>query len=193
MDNTKYTMHPDLVEIFLQFYPRIALLEIDPYYDVQTHQLAEYPEKLTWYAHFLATVTMLRTRGLLTSKEDMEYVQDLKNRQRVIRPPSEVTADCTSELSEQLVNARRQIGDFVQVLEDKKRIVRDIDVMISGEEGAAKQASLIDLIAPIQELIAIREERSSDIRRARDILAFVSRDASSEFLSEIAARTLKGD
>lgn len=43
------------------------------------------------------------------------------------------------------------IADYKEVIADHKRLVREIDVILNGE-GAALQASLIDLVDQIREL-----------------------------------------
>lgn len=52
-----------------------------------------------------------------------------------------------------LTEALSLIEDYKQADEDKKRLVRDIDVIISGREGAAEQASLCDIVGPISKLV----------------------------------------
>lgn len=42
--------------------------------------------------------------------------------------------------------------DYAEVKQDHDRLVREIDVILYGEAGAAKQASLCDLIKPIERL-----------------------------------------
>lgn len=44
------------------------------------------------------------------------------------------------------------IQDYEEVLKDKHRLVREIDVILNGEEGAARQASLCDLVSQIRDL-----------------------------------------
>jgi len=44
----------------------------------------------------------------------------------------------------------RECLDLREVIADHKRLVRELDVLINGEEGAAKQASLYDIIAQVQ-------------------------------------------
>lgn len=51
----------------------------------------------------------------------------------------------------QLLN---RIDDLEEVLESHRKLVREIDVIISGEDGAAKQASLCDLVGPIKDLVS---------------------------------------
>lgn len=41
-------------------------------------------------------------------------------------------------------------ADYEEVLADHQRLVRELDVLLNGEEGAAKQASLCDIVAQVQ-------------------------------------------
>lgn len=47
-----------------------------------------------------------------------------------------------------------------EVANDKKRLVRELDVALHGEAGAAKQASLCDLIGPAQKMAATLKLRT---------------------------------
>jgi hypothetical protein len=47
-----------------------------------------------------------------------------------------------------------QKADYEAVLTDHRRLVREIDVLLNGEAGAAKQASLCDVVAQIVTLTA---------------------------------------
>lgn len=49
-------------------------------------------------------------------------------------------------------------GDYEQVLADHRRLVRELDVALSGEAGAAKQASLCDLITQARQLRIVAEQ-----------------------------------
>lgn len=51
-----------------------------------------------------------------------------------------------------MTRAAEYIGDLEDVLEDKRRLTREIDVAMHGEEGAAEQASLCDLIGPARRM-----------------------------------------
>ena len=44
------------------------------------------------------------------------------------------------------------VTDYEEVLADKRRLAREIDVAMHGEKGAAKQASLCDLVSAAKEL-----------------------------------------
>jgi hypothetical protein len=61
--------------------------------------------------------------------------------------------------------------ELKEVLDDKRRLTRELDVAMHGEEGAAKQASLCDLIRPAGRLradlasaIAAKEEAERDLK-----------------------------
>ncbi|WP_254213464.1 hypothetical protein [Burkholderia multivorans] len=41
-------------------------------------------------------------------------------------------------------------ADYEEVLADHRRLVRELDVLLNGEEGAAKQASLCDIVAQVR-------------------------------------------
>jgi hypothetical protein len=41
------------------------------------------------------------------------------------------------------------IADYEEVLADHRRLVRELDVLINGEAGAAKQASLCDIVSQV--------------------------------------------
>lgn len=42
------------------------------------------------------------------------------------------------------------IEDYEEVLEDHRRLVRELDVLLNGEHGAAKQASLCDIVGQVR-------------------------------------------
>lgn len=54
------------------------------------------------------------------------------------------------------------IADYEEAFRDHRRLVREIDVIINGEAGAAPQASLCDLVGQIQHL--------ADMARSHDIV-----------------------
>lgn len=39
---------------------------------------------------------------------------------------------------------------YAEVLADHRRLVRELDVLLNGEDGAAQQASLVDLVAQVR-------------------------------------------
>lgn len=42
------------------------------------------------------------------------------------------------------------IADYEEVLADHRRLVRELDVLLNGEDGAAKQASLCDIVLQVR-------------------------------------------
>ena len=63
--------------------------------------------------------------------------------------------------------AARKVAGYEEVLADHRRLVRELDVEMNGEEGAAKQASLCDLIGEhkrkVAEAVAVERERCAKI------------------------------
>ncbi len=42
-------------------------------------------------------------------------------------------------------------ADYEEVLADHRRLVRELDVLLNGEAGAAKQASLCDIVSQVRQ------------------------------------------
>lgn len=49
-----------------------------------------------------------------------------------------------------------EVQAYEECMEDHRRLVREIDIMINGTEGAARQASLCDLLETIRRLVEKR-------------------------------------
>lgn len=60
------------------------------------------------------------------------------------------------------------IDDYEAAFADHRRLVRDIDVIMNGEAGAAKQASLCDLVPEIQNLVAYVKLLESTLKHATE-------------------------
>jgi len=52
----------------------------------------------------------------------------------------------------------QEVADLKEVIADKERIAREMDVFINGEAGAAKQPALIDVFASVRDLVKERDE-----------------------------------
>lgn len=65
------------------------------------------------------------------------------------------------------------VADYEEVLADHRRLVRELDVALHGEAGAAKQASLCDLIEPARQLRRKCEARARTIGMLRAQLRMV--------------------
>lgn len=50
------------------------------------------------------------------------------------------------------------VADYEQVLDDHRRLTRELDVLLNGEEGAAQQASLADLVAQLRTVVRKTEK-----------------------------------
>lgn len=73
------------------------------------------------------------------------------------------------------------VNDYKEVIEDHKRLVRELDEIINGKEGMAKQASLCDIVAQLKKeystLTAPSDEIEGSISEMEDdrILADVEK------------------
>jgi hypothetical protein len=47
--------------------------------------------------------------------------------------------------------AQPTVADYEEVLADHRRLVRELDVALNGEDGAAKQASLCDIVSQVKD------------------------------------------
>lgn len=90
------------------------------------------------------------------SNETEQLAQWLEERGKT-RCPGEAfiwewDADKATEAADTLRRLRALVEGYEGVLEDKVRLTRELDVAMHGEEGAAKQASLCDLIEPAKRM-----------------------------------------
>ncbi len=44
------------------------------------------------------------------------------------------------------------IADYEEVLADHRRLVRELDIALNGEDGAARQASLCDIVSQVKSI-----------------------------------------
>lgn len=67
----------------------------------------------------------------------------------------------------------RELADYEEAMKDKRRLTREIDVALHGEQDAAEQASLCDLI-PLAALARSRaEEAEAQVAAMRGALSFI--------------------
>ncbi len=71
---------------------------------------------------------------------------------RLANAQAEGTATIIMKLEREIAAKDARIAELEEVLADKRRLTRELDVAMNGEEGAAKQASLCDLIGPAKRL-----------------------------------------
>jgi len=55
-----------------------------------------------------------------------------------------------SSIIQRAAQSGQLAGDYEEVLADHRRLVRELDVHLNGEAGAAKQASLCDIVAQVK-------------------------------------------
>lgn len=67
-----------------------------------------------------------------------------------------------------VANKDSLIKDYEEVNEDKKRLVRELDMIINGKKGMAKQASLCDIVGQVKTL---KEKQDQIIPDSADKLA----------------------
>lgn len=71
------------------------------------------------------------------------------------------------ELKASLTQKDEEIAALKEVLDDKRRLAREIGIALDGVERAAKQPSLCDLVAPISALRAERDALKAENERLR--------------------------
>ena len=54
-------------------------------------------------------------------------------------------------LGELCRNAASEIETLYEILADKRRLTRELDVALNGERGAAQQASLCDIVSQVKD------------------------------------------
>lgn len=66
------------------------------------------------------------------------------------------TTQILEEQAERIAELEQDVADRDAVLADKRRLAREIDIIINGEKGAATQASLCDLVGQISDLARLQ-------------------------------------
>ena len=54
------------------------------------------------------------------------------------------------ELAEEIERLRKRVKDVEETMADKRRLTRELDVALNGD-GAAKQASLCDIVSQVKD------------------------------------------
>lgn len=68
-------------------------------------------------------------------------------------------AEMSSYYEKALGDLKNEIQAYNEVIEDKRNYTRDIDIIINGEKGSAKQASLCDIASQLPDVLSsLREE-----------------------------------
>lgn len=74
-----------------------------------------------------------------------------------------ITCNVDADHEKALAEKDKRIEDYKEMFEDHKRLVRELDIAVYGD-GAAKQASLCDLIMPIKNKIAELEQKVAELQ-----------------------------
>lgn len=82
----------------------------------------------------------------------------------------EAAAQARPATDADLAGEQLSIADYEEVLADKRRLTRDLDLAMHGEDGAAKQASLCDLIEPARRLRDRATATEAANARLREVL-----------------------
>jgi hypothetical protein len=94
------------------------------------------------------------------------------------------------KLAALLADLRQQLADHEEVHADKRRLVREIDVIMHGD-GAAKQASLCDLVVPIQKLTAERDRLAGELATARELIERAYANSGGSYVESAAHEQLE--
>ncbi|MFU7257610.1 hypothetical protein ACM742_07695 [Pseudomonas aeruginosa] len=86
----------------------------------------------------------------LTGPQLLMFAEDLKRdlQRAALAQPSPLQAE------------QPTADDYEEVLADHRRLVRELDVLLNGEDGAARQASLCDLVAQVR---AVRQTHDENV------------------------------
>ena len=91
-------------------------------------------------------------------------------------------------LSRKLIEAEQQHAAMLTAQADHQRLVRELDVLLNGEAGAAKQASLCDLVAQVAKDGVVAKARFDAMLEAMHGVAGIL----DELSQEDAVSSLKG-
>lgn len=91
-------------------------------------------------------------------------------------------------LSRKLIEAEQQRAAMLAAQADHQRLVRELDVLLNGEAGAANQASLCDLVAQVSKGGVVAKTRFDGLLEAMHGIA----DTLDELSQEDAVSSLKG-
>lgn len=73
----------------------------------------------------------------------------------------QLVAACESRDAE-IKRLNELVADHEEVHRDHRRLVRELDVLLNGEAGAAKQASLCDIVGQIAHEKRLRDDVGAD-------------------------------
>ena len=114
----------------------------------------------------------------MTTAQALENVLNAWVNGRKVRDGIPLTIRQQAEQALLTADAQATVEALQAVIDDHHRLVRELDVSLHGEDGAAKQASLCDLVSQIQALQRVRDEfeRERDQLHAALVEAVLLRD-----------------
>jgi uncharacterized protein YfkK (UPF0435 family) len=77
-------------------------------------------------------------------------MENIKDQLREMSEKLNIQSVSVKSLQPLLLEAADLLEAYEEVNEDKKRLVRELDVALNGENDAAKQASLCDIVAIVK-------------------------------------------
>lgn len=83
------------------------------------------------------------------------------------------------------------VSDFEEVNEDKKRLVRELDVIINGE-NAAKQASLCDMVSQVETEFSRLKAENSKMRNALEEILRTNHDNHERVIEKVKSIATEG-
>jgi predicted RNase H-like nuclease (RuvC/YqgF family) len=105
-----------------------------------------------------------------TEQRKIEALQvDLEESQqqvRALKDSIENTAQIAQAVDDENAKLEAERDALLEVQEDKHRLCREIDEILSGKAGMAKQASLCDLVGPIRDVKARQDQLAACLRDA---------------------------
>jgi hypothetical protein len=82
------------------------------------------------------------------------------------------------------------IADYEEVLADHRRLVRELDVALNGD-GAAKQASLCDIVAQVKNIAKPQTSREDELVKSLEmIVGFTRGDKNMKFVFDVANQAI---
>jgi hypothetical protein len=125
--------------------------------------------------------TIAELEEILASQEKAE-IDILPNGEVFVKPSLASEAPAILALANQMADL---LGDYERAMADHRKLVRELDVVLNGEGGAARQASLCDLIEPARAMKSALE------RLIYEITALSPCDGDGSHSCRITADTLQ--
>lgn len=125
-------------------------------------------------------IEWLRKQAALSIQDANETMHDTVREDGTIPDDAQSAIDGFKLDASNYRQAASLMADYEEVLADKRRLAREIDVALNGEEGAAKQPGLADILSQIRTMEkpewffrwAARAMASGDFKGAVEVIFF---------------------